>query len=266
MPKLLALLVGAALCAPALPAASARPAALQDPDPVADKRPEVEQLLDELKEHLKARGEEDTEAVAAIEKLSAEFPRSGPKDRDAIVKALDKALGEKRKAEGDEEIPDNAMFRKAAQALGGMGPESVDVLEKWIDHKNHRKDLVLNRDLILALGATRDPDGVDPLVDLLQHHEAILQAAAAEALANYADMDQDVRKHVFEELLKVLMAVKGLVDTNLNDTIARERYDTIYSPITTTLKRVSGQNIDSPNDWQHFWNKNKKEDWDEGRG
>ena len=180
---MLGFLLAAALGAPA-PAPLPAPALplAQDEEETPDKRPEIKELLKRLDGHAGARGKEDHEAIGIIDQLVLEFPKSGPKDRQAIVKDVAKCLGERRK-ETEEGVLDNRLHLAAAVALGEMGPESADALEGWIDHKQLRDDLTLQRQLILSLGKTHTEDAMKPLTDLLTHHEPIVQGAAAEALA-----------------------------------------------------------------------------------
>ena len=226
-----------------------------------DNRPEVKELLDKLGAHAGKRGKEDTEAIGVIDKLVQDFPNCGPKDRAAVVKQLDKCFTEKRQ-EDENGVRENKLFIAAATALGEMAPECVPVFLKWIGDKAHRKDLALQRILILKLGKTKAEAGREPLINLLNDENAKIQAAAAEALGEYAGIDLKLRKSTFEALLKLLTSVKGQVDTNANDLIAKERYDTIAAPIVTTLQRLTGVEEHAPEAWQRWWNKNKKEDWD----
>lgn len=260
----LGLLAALAVPAAAAPARSTPSVAvpgtpLQDPE-LPDKREEIEVLIDKLDAHAGARGKEDQEAVAVIDTLLTEFPGCGPKDRAAIVKALDKCFKEKRPEE--EGGRQNGLYMAAATALGKMAPESVPVLLSWIDHKSHRGDLALQRTLILQAGATRDEEAQKDIVKLLKHHEAQIQAAAAEALGNYGEAEQDLRKDLFKELLETLMTVKGQKDSDPNDTIARDRWDVIAAPIITSMKALAGHDENDPQAWQAWWNDNKKEDWD----
>jgi len=233
-----------------------------DEEEKPDKRPEIKALLAELKGHVGKRGKEDKEAVAAIDELLQEFPQSGPKDRKSICDGLSKCF-EVRRIELEKGVPNNSLFIAAGTALGRMGPESASVLDKWIGHKKHRKDLALQRVLILSLGKTKNDRGIKTLIDLLQSKDDMLVGAAAEALADYAGKKLEIRKDIFEALLKTLMPAKATVDVDVNDTIARERYDVIAAPIITTLQAVSGHDERDPDKWQRWWNKNKKKDWDE---
>jgi len=233
----------------------------QEVETLEDKRPVVAELIEKLDEHAGQRGKEDQEAIGVIEELSREFPVSGPRDRAAIVKALDKCFKEKRKEV--DGVRENQLFMAAAAVLGSMAPESVDVLITWIGHKTHRADVPLQRVLIRMLGRTQSEDGVRTLTKLLNHSDALIQSAAASSLGEFEAADQELRKEIFSELLKLLMTVKGQKDSNPNDTIARDRWNVISAPVVSSLKLLSGHEEFRPEDWQRWYNKNRREDWDE---
>jgi hypothetical protein len=239
---------------------SFRPA--QDPAATPDKRPEVGTLLDKLKGHAGKGGKEDRDAVAVIDQLNQEFKKSGPKDRQAIVTGIAKCFEERRLEPKEGQPADNQLNVAAAQVLGEMGPESTDSLIKWIGHKDLRKDVVVQHRLILSLGKTKDKKGIKTLGLTLENKTPSVVAAAAEALGEFKDSDLATRKDVFENLLKILMSAKNAKDGNINDTIARERYDIIAAPIITSLGKLSKHDERDPDKWQTWWNKNKKGDWD----
>jgi len=241
------------------------PLAAQDDDPAAkpDKRPEVAELLDQLKGHAKERGKEDQQAIAVIDKLLQEFPNSGVKDRSAIAKGVAACLKEKRQEDSDGRRQ-NELYLACAVCLGRMGPESVPLLIEWIDHKTHRQDLALQSELIRSLGKTRDPAGIDTLTGLLTHKDPSNQAAAAEALGNFADAPSDTRKGVFEEVLKALNTAKDRMDSDIEDLEARDRYNVLKAPMITTLQALSKHDESNPDQWRGWWNDNKKKDWDKG--
>lgn len=235
----------------------------QDPAPAPnpDKRPEIEKLLDKFDGHIKKEGKEDAEAVAVIDTLLQEFPKSGPKDRAAIVKQLSKSFDQRRRVP-EGQAPNNKLYLASAVALGQMGPESVEVLSTWIDNKLHQKDLALQYRLIKSLGQTKDKRGIKQLKGLLENKENALISAAAEALGEFDAADLETRKDVFESLLKILMSAKGAKDQNAQDNAARDKYDVIGAPIITALGKLSKHDERDPDKWQTWWNKNKKNDWD----
>jgi HEAT repeat protein len=244
-----------------LPTTAAPAAALVAQDPPADDREDVKAMLAELGQHASERGKEDTQAIAVIDRLVQAFPECGPKDREAIVKGLDKCFKEKR-PEDEAGVRQNQIYLSSATALGEMAPESVPVLLSWIGHKSHKKDEALQRLLILRLGKTKDARAMKPLIKLLDDPDAPIIAAAAEAMGEFDGAALDERKAMFEELLKLLMGAKAGIDADNADPIARQRYDTIAAPIVTTLTRLTKHTEHQPEAWQRWWNKNKKEDWD----
>jgi len=263
VPSLTALLLlMAAPFAPVGATVPADPTATVQDDELPDKRPEVKEMCATLRGHAKMRGKEDGEAIETIDKLLQEFEGSGPKDRALIVKEIAKCLDQKR-GEIEDGVFDNKLFLAAAVSLGEMAPESVKPLMNWVDHKKHRRNLELQRRLIRSLGKTKDPLGIKVLDNMLQHHEDSLVGATAEALGEYTELELKQRKKVFKTMLTILSGAKAAVDGNAADIRARERYDVIAAPIITSLQRLSGHDETVPEKWERWWNKNKKEDWDE---
>lgn len=260
-------LLAATLPEPVLAAAAPIPAApipsVQDDEKKPDKRPEIKETLAAFKKHISKRGDEDAEAIALIDKLLQEFPESGPKDRKAIAKELGGVFKLKRKPT-KEGLYDNKLFIASAVAMGRMGPESTKDLIKFSDHKSFDKNTEVKCKLIRAIGNTVNEDGIDPLIDFLGHHNAMVQAAAAEALGEFAEIELKTRKKIFKKVLDQLTRVKNIIDVDQVDPIERKRYDVIAGPMLTTLQVLSGEEIRDPTKFRTWWNKNKKKDWDEG--
>lgn len=229
---------------------------------IEDKRDAVKELCDAFKDHIGERGEQDTEAIGVMDQLLQEFPRSGPKDRKLIAETIGKSFDERRR-ELEGGILDNKLYLAAAVCLGEMSPESTKILTKWIGHKKHRKDMALQTQLILSLGRAKDVKEVKTLLDLMKDDSPTIISAAIQALANYRDADQKYRKDIVNDVVRILIDAKTAVDDDVTDTIARELYDTIAAPCVTTLQELTGHDERSPEGWQHWWNKNKKKDWDE---
>jgi hypothetical protein len=228
-----------------------------------DKRPEIEKALATLESHVNKKGPGDTDAITVIDGLMQEFVKSGPKDRVAITKGLSKCF-ESRRLEKVGEPLDNKLYLAAAVALGRMGPESTPVLIAWIGQKDLRKDLKVQHELILSLGKTKDKAAIKTLLLTLENKDAPLVSAGAEAIGEFAAADLDIRKQLFEALLKQLMSAKGAMDGDPNNSTARERYDVIAAPIITSLSKLSKHDERDPQEWLRWWNKNKKGDWEAG--
>lgn len=252
---------GAATPVPVLESGPKAGHAAQQDDPKPDKRDVVKELCAKFKAHSKERGKEDVLAIQVIDQLVLEFAQSGPKDREAIAKTVGASLKERRK-ESEESVPDNKLYLAAANALGEFGPESVDVLGDWINHKDHRDDLALQRALILSMGKTKDKKAIKPLTDLLVHHQAAVQAATAEALGNFGHLPLDDRKEIFKDVLDQVTSIKGAIDQDPNNNIERARYDAVRAPMQSALQVLSKQDFAEPSEWRAWWNNNKHKDWD----
>jgi len=249
------------LSAAAAPAPASVPPTATTEDPAADKRPEIATLTATLDEQIAKKGVADTEAVATIDKLFQEFPASGPKDRAAIVKALSKCFEQKRDVK-EGEPRNNKLFIASAAAMGQMGPDSTKELIRWIGHKDHRKDPAVQDRLIRSLGQTKDDAAIKTLTNLLDDKDPALVNAAATSLGEFKEKPLETRKTIFEALLKTLMSAKGSTDSDPLNTIFKERYEIILAPIVTTLGALSKHDERDPEEWQRWWNKNKKANWD----
>jgi hypothetical protein len=255
IPLLLGLLSPAPLALSVAPAV--HPVLAQD-DEFPDKRADVKEWLSTLKGLIGKRGDEDPAAIVLIDKLAVEFQTSGEKDRVAIAKGVASCLSQRRK-ELSKGVPDNGLKMATAKALGVMGPESTGALSKWVDDKKVRDNLELQRQLVLSLGLTKDEDATRTLVDLLKYRNPTIVASAAEALSQFEKIELKQRKKLFEEILKTLMSAKGKVDADPTDNIAREEWNVVSAPLMTALTVLSGhKDAKKPEEWQRFWNKNKK--------
>lgn len=260
---MLSLLVSCGLLfSPAAPV----PARAQDGearDQVVDKRPEVRERVESFKDHVKARGREDSDARALVVVFLNDWENTGPKDRKEVIAALSASFKQKRFHLEDGRY-DNELYIAVATGLGEMaGPDASKALQSWIGHKQHRKNLDLQRALILALGRTREPGAVKSLIALLKHEEPLIQQAGAEALGDYEEADVKTRKKIFEAVLKQIAPMHSDVQNDTRyDPILRHRYDTVAGSMIATLRLMSGFAERDPLEFQRWWNKNKKADWD----
>ena len=228
---------------------------------VADRLPEIKELLELLGKYISRRGKEDVAAIRLMEQLAIQYPKCGPKDRESIAKAIGKCFAQKRK-EIAKDQPDNALYLPAATHLGTMGENATKILVKWIEHKSHRDNLVLKRELIMSLGLTKDTGALKCLSDLLQYNDANVIAWAAEAFGQFKGHPQKVRKEIFSDILKVLVTTSEQKE-DANNLEASARWEAIKVPMFRTLGSLSGERNSNAAAWQRWWNKNKRKNWDE---
>ena len=263
-----AALCGAASGAPSVILEAAAPANtallgfLQDEEEVPDKRDDIKAMLKTFEGHLTKKGNEDPEAIAVLDTLLKEFEGCGPKDKESIVKSLQKGFGLKRKENRDGTAA-NTVAMASAVCLSKMAPESVKALTKLCFDKKVTVDSAVHRQVILSLGKTEDASAVETLLKLTSDKDAKIQGAAIESLGRFRAIDQKERKEICERLLKIIMPIKSTVDSDSEDIIARERYDVIGPPTITTLQMLTDQKLRDFQEWQQWWNKNKRNDWDE---
>jgi hypothetical protein len=230
-------------------------------------RPIVVSLVDELEDALGHRkaGAEHTQEL--VERLAEEFNVSGTRERATIVKALERCFSARQQG---KPVVDLACL--TARALASMAPESLPALSRALDNDTLLRERELARTLVLALGKTRDKAALKQLYGFLDHRDEALVAAAGAGLGEFEGADLATRKQAFEETLKALTQAKDQFDgqaaqtpdpSSPHDDAAQKRYDTIAAALSATLQRLSKQEAKTPDEWQRWWNRNKRADWDD---
>lgn len=230
-----------------------------------DERPEIETMLEALAEKIRKsnRGNpHEREAVILVRDLGAQWKQSGDRDRAHIVRGLDRVFLAQRRADKDG-VRRSPIYREAARALGHTGDKGASKLSRWIGHPKHKRDIELQRELILALGRTKADEGVKLLAGLIKDDTPRIISAAATALRNFAGKDQKVRKRLFEDLLKATESAQA--EARSNNSTAQAIWNTLNGPAQSTMRRLSGARLSGPEAWRRWWNKNKRKDWDGGR-
>jgi len=261
------MLANALLCALCLSVASPSPTAVGtsgkngNTTRPADRTEVIEDLLDQFADTLHNRagglGRNPEAGLSLLRELSERFDGCGPMDRRDIVKSLERGI---ERFDLEEQAGRDFVYA-AANALGSMAPESVDPLLDLVIDNRLEKDIEVHRRLILALGQTRDKDTLSRLKKLLHHDEPAIVAAVAEALGEFEGLEQAKRKEVFYALLTCLIDAKTLSDRNTVDLTHRRRYEAIIGAMTSSLQRLSKHDERDPEQWQRFWNKNKRKPW-----
>ncbi|MFN9304526.1 MAG: hypothetical protein ACK6DT_00470 [Planctomycetota bacterium] len=234
----------------------------------AEKGPdkEVAEQLAILKEaHADKKFSHDARGVEAIDKLLIKAKAGiDPKDQQQVVKALESVL-----ATGKLRPPDQTqLYGGAAYALGAMGADGAKVLKEAYAGKRYPDKpewVPLREQLLKNLGRTKDESMVKYLVDqATRSPEPALMAAAGEALGNFEESKEALRKEVVRDLLVKygsLSEMASNLGTNIEAQNAQERLAAIKGKWNATLGKLTKQNFDTFRDWQTWHNKNKDKPW-----
>ncbi|HHI79016.1 MAG TPA: HEAT repeat domain-containing protein [Planctomycetes bacterium] len=254
---LLALLLGAA--APA----SLSSQKVKTPPP--KDNPQVAVLEKSLKEIVAdKKGRKDDEGVKILDNFTKLFPKLNKKQQGSLLKATAHVFRARR-------TPQNALlFFAGSETLGHFGKEGAKELAKLVQNKTFR-----NRDwtplrvhLIKQLGKAAETSYVKLLLDLaLRDKEDQVRGAAGEALGNYSRKDQKLRKLIVGKLIKEMNAIYNVSRANLDPTdllrkVYVDRFKAIQDPWMKTLTKLTTQNFRTPLEWEQWFNKYKRKNWD----
>ena len=245
--------------ASALPAQDP-PAPAKGPDKeVADKIAVLKVVVDDKKF---AR---DPEGIEAIDKLLIKKEAGvDPKDEQAIVKAFASVLtnGKLRPANKPE------LYRGAAAALSKCGIEGSKALHGAYTNKRYPEKpewVPLREDFLKYLGRTKDESMVKFLTnEAVRNPEAALQAAAGEALGNFEESKETIRKEIVGDLLVKfgeLHEKASQIGTSIEGQNAQDRLAALQDKWNTALARLTGQTFSQFREWQEWYNKNNGKPW-----
>jgi hypothetical protein len=235
----------------------------KEPDPEIEKKlTTFDQAIDDRK------FERDGEAVAIIDELLPKFEGMHQKDQKAFVKALDSVF-KARKRKPDQP----ALYRASVAALGTVGKDASKILVGVFDKKpfddEEWRDLQV---LILEnIGRTKDESQVKFLIDrATRDPDDAIKAAAGKALGYFGESKFKVREEIFKQLVRDYMKIEGDTKTQQpNDDLAATRRRTLQAiadPWNATLGKLTGQELRTAEEWQHWYNKNKGKEkaWEKG--
>jgi hypothetical protein len=242
-------------------------ASAQEPEPPKEQDKEIAAKIDALKDVvLDRKMEHDEEGVKLIDELNMKMQAGvHPKDRTAIVKALEDVF-----FKGKLRSPDRtSLYAGAAAALGYCGEEGAKVLKKAYDKKRFpdKKEWVpLREQLLKYLGRTKDEGMVKFLCEEARRQpEAALQAAAGEALGNFDESKESIRKEIVGDMLirygELAELASQMGSSNIEAQNAQDRLAALSDKWNTTLAKLTGQNFTSFRDWQGWYNKNRTQPW-----
>lgn len=154
------------------------------------------------------------------------------------------------------------MWKAAAYSLGQMGPLGGQYLWKVFEDKKKkfRKEPDFLGLCLQQVGYTHAYEAfTGELVDLLDHHEYLFIAKAAEALAQFGEAPGALRKDAVETTVKLLAEYYEATISDKEDIEAQEKYRKVGRPMMNALEALTGVSQSQPLDWVAWWNKNKKD-------
>lgn len=207
----------------------------------------------------------DAEGLAAIDVLLQKSKQGVlPKDQQAIVKAYEHVLTQGKERPHDK----TELYVGAAAALGYCGKDGAKVLKAAYQNKRfpEKPDWIRLREQFLKnLGRTKDESLIKFLCQEARHnHAAALMAAAGEALGNFEDSKEAVRKEIASELMVrygELAELASQLGTNVEAQNAQDRLAAIQDKWNATLGKLTRQSYGTFREWQTWYNKHKNQAW-----
>ncbi len=204
--------------------------------------------------------DEVDDGIAGLEKALKEKTKA---DIQHFVKLLGEKYGA-AKAEQQVKIaklvgtalnqPDQDTKDMAVESLSKMDAKASEALIKEIDKKTTEDNTNYFGACVRALGKTKDPKaGLEKLKKLLNYKTNEGQAAAADALGNYKELDLEGKKVIVDLLLKMWGSAHSKAQAP-RDTTAKKKLDTIKGPIEESIKALTGQTQSGFESWQKWWN------------
>jgi hypothetical protein len=269
--SILALGAFMAIC-PLLPSMAAAPdlgpsTLLQDKKKAPPKDdPAIPKSLKELEVIRKdKKGAQDAEGIGLINQMATRYPDLNKKQKKAVVKGLSQVFKAKRTP------AETRLLLAAGESLSKFGSEGAKELSKVCDDKRFGKKpwLQFRGRLVDFLGRPAEVGKIQKqLLDYTTRApDDIIRANAGGTLRHYSKHGQKVRKEIASRLIKELAGIYSLSKANVDprDT-GRKTYEDTYATVSTpwmkTLTALTGQKIKDPNDWQRWFNKNKRKNWE----
>jgi hypothetical protein len=222
------------------------------------------QSLKDLKAAYKAK--DTPAAVRVFDQLVGGFEALAPKDQEEVVKTVESAFATRR----DDAADADDLFVAAAASLSNMGAGGAKALVRSLALKHLRARPKELATLVEGLGQQNDPAMVPELLKWLKPEkplgvQAIVVAGAARALSRYREADPKLRKQAVGELVAVYVDLDAKTRAERAKEHGNPEVDTAFqqieTPVLMTLRSLSGEGFEKPDDWNKWWSKAKDADW-----
>lgn len=209
--------------------------------------------LEEIRDDLELK-QGDTKALGLEAKALG-------KEQEQLVEAVHGAFVHSRRKEISE--ANLMMWRAGAYALGQMGADGATALWKIFEDKKFRKEVDLVGLVIEQVGATQHYESAEALVDLLDHHEYLFIAKAADALAMFSQAPGAVRRFAVERMVKLYAQYSEDAEREQQDQEKQEKFRKTSGSMAKALEALTRTQQSTPTEWNTWFNehKNDKDVW-----
>jgi hypothetical protein len=197
----------------------------------------------------------DAEAKASIEKLVAIW-----KDKD-VTDTTTKPIPELLERYAKQDV-----LTIAVAAIEGLGqldasaaaPSVLAVLQRTMKAKDPVQDLYAA--CFSALKKLADPKAstLATLEDYLDHRIDGVISRTADAIAGYANAPGDVRRDLFEALIKKFEGVFNASNSSKKNPAQAQKWAAVAGPVMSALNAVSGQSFRDPAQARQWFNDHKE--------
>ena len=208
---------------------------------------------------------QDAKGIEIIDELIQKQEKGlNAQDQKNVAKGLDSLLNKGRLRPATKA----QIYNATAEALGRHGKAGAKALKSAYEKKRFPKKrewVSLREKLLINIGRTKEEAMVKFLLDEARRSpEAALMAAAGKALGNFAESKQKLRREIVSGMIikwGSLAEMGSQLGANVEAQNAKYRLSTISGPWNDTMKALTGQNFDTFQKWQSWYNKNKNAKW-----
>lgn len=178
--------------------------------------------------------------------------RDGERDRKDLADAVYRAFRERRRVNPANQ----GIWRKAVWALARMPEHGASWLWRVYEDKRFDKDSQFLAAVVDGVGRTKDYRQYEKLLDLLQHHDYTVLAAAAGAFRYYKEAPGSIRRECTKELVKRMESYRNAANDR-DGYGSGERWSKARGPMMRSLTALTGESFSDTLAWTRYWNKNK---------
>jgi len=161
--------------------------------------------------------------------------------------------------------PNLDMWKAGAYSLGQMGELGAMRLWKVFEDKKFKKEIDFLGTVLEQIGSTDHWASAEALTDLLDHHEYLFIAKAADALALFNDAPGSVRRDIVEKMVKLYAQYSEDAESDQQDQEKQEKFRKTSGSLAKALEALTGTQQRTPTDWNTWFNSHKtdKDVWGE---